>query len=96
MNERLEKSNTMSELKLEDLKVGQWYRAKNPREVGMLFNRELNDRKILYISFFGEIQYDGPAVKQGAKYPKITVEKFLKWVGHELTTEQMKSEGLMG
>ena len=85
------------ELTAEDLQVGKWYRAKSPRMVGKTFGNidgEPNDRQIIWIGL-GQLQYDGPSVKLGARYPEQDIEKFLKWAGRELTVEEMKAEGLM-
>lgn len=87
----------MTELTEKDLVVGRWYRAKKPRRVARTFGNadgEPNDRKITWIGL-GQLQYDGPSVKFGSHYPKQDIEKFLKWVGRELTNEEMRAEGLM-
>ena len=39
-----------------------------------------------------KIQYDSPALKFGKKYPSITLTKFLKWAGKEITDEMPKGE----
>jgi hypothetical protein len=68
-----------------DLKVGHVYSAKCPRVVGM-FSRLLNDRQIIWIDSLGfQLQYDSPTVVPGRKYPRIEVEKFLKWAGSDVT-----------
>jgi hypothetical protein len=66
-----------------DLVVGATYRAKRPRQVGTVFNGGLNDRTILWIGL-AEVQYDGPAVANGRKYPRVMISDFLKWAGEKL------------
>ena len=77
-----------------DLNVGVWYRAKKPKVITVGFSSEPNDRQIIWMGN-GFVQYDGPSVKNGKKFPKITVDKFMKWAASELTPQQMKLEGLM-
>lgn len=66
----------------DDLIVGHVYSAKRPVVVGA--NSFYNDRQILWI---GEayIQYDSPTVKAGRNYPKVLIEKFLKWAKEDIT-----------
>ncbi len=82
----------MAELTREDLKVGHCYSAKRKNTTG--FMRYINDRQILYIGrdiIDGEyVQYDSPTVKNGSHYPKISVEKFLKWVKEDVTDKMPK------
>ena len=69
-----------------DLKAGHWYKAKRVREY--LF-RGPNDRYIMRLSP-GNVQFDGPEVKDGRHYPTVSIEKFLKWADRELTPEEIK------
>jgi hypothetical protein len=40
------------------------------------------ERTIIYINQSGTtVQYDGPAVKFGSRYPAVTAEDFGKWAG---------------
>jgi len=72
-----------------DLKVGNTYRAKKPAPAGSMFKPVYNDRQILWISMDKSIvQYDGPAVPFGRRFPKISIEKFLRWAGEDVTAEQ--------
>ena len=72
----------MSELKLEARK---YYRAKKPRRI---YDGGYNDRHVLWISKDGRsIQYDSPSIGIGRSYPTIPIEKFLAWVGKEITNE---------
>jgi len=72
----------MSELKLEARK---YYRAKKPRRI---IDGGFNDRYILWISKDGRsIQYDSPTIGIGRLHPTVPIEKFLKWVGREITHE---------
>jgi hypothetical protein len=72
-------------MEAKDLKAGCYYRAKKPRR---LFDGGFNDRKILWISKDGEkVQYDSPTIGIGRHYPTVSMERFLKWVGKEITKE---------
>ena len=58
------------------LTVGRTYRAKRPANSG----GRVNDRTIVWKSQDGSlVQYDGPAVRFGAHYPKVTSDKFSEW-----------------
>lgn len=73
------------QLKASDIKVGRTYRAKRPQPVGL---GEYNDRYVMWISPAGQqVQYDGPAVRDGSHYPTVSMEKFLAWVGSEVPAE---------
>lgn len=73
-------------MELSDLKVGNTYRAKKPAPAGNLFSPRYNDRQIIWMSDDKSVvQYDGPAVPFGRRFPKIPTEKFLKWVGEDIT-----------
>ena len=64
------------------LTVGHTYRAKRPANAAGC----VNDRQILWVSVCGTlVQYDGPAVRFGAYYPKITSGKFSEWAGEDVT-----------
>lgn len=69
-----------------ELKVGRTYRAKKPRGTGTMLQPLVNDRTIIWIGM-GELQYDGPAVKNGAHYPKISWDKFKAWADRDVTDE---------
>jgi hypothetical protein len=65
----------------DDLIVGHVYSAKRSKRDFFGF---LNDRQIKWIG--GDmIQYDSPTVAMGRHYPKITMEKFLKWAKEDVT-----------
>lgn len=68
------------------LRVNRTYRAKKPAQAGSWLRPEVNDRTILYISV-GTLQYDGPSVKPGAKYPTVSIEAFLKWAASDVTDQ---------
>ena len=71
-----------------DIIIGKVYEAKRPSLVGNIFTPFVNDRQIRWISDDRLlVQYDSPTVKNGRNYPTITIEKFLKWVGRDVTTE---------
>ena len=64
------------------LTVGHTYRAKRPANSG----GRVNDRTIVWKSQDGSlVQYDGPAVRFGAHYPKVTSGKFSEWAGEDVT-----------
>lgn len=75
--------NVMNELQLT---VGRTYRAKTPRVAGTLFNQLYNDRTIKWIGR-DSVQYDGPSVKFGRKYPTVTRDQFTKWASHDVTDQ---------
>jgi len=75
-----------------ELQVGRAYRAKKPAQAGSFLNSYYNDRQILWMSGDGSIvQYDGPAVGHGRKYPKVTREAFEKWASHDVTDQLPES-----
>lgn len=54
-----------------EIKVGRTYRGKRPGNAGGL----VNDRTVIWQSAFdGTVQYDGPAVRDGARFPKVMRE----------------------
>lgn len=63
-----------------DIQVGRVYRAKKPANCGGFFN----DRQVIFASAF-EVQYDGPAVANGRRYPKVDRAKFEQWAGEDVT-----------
>jgi len=63
------------ELTKEDLVVGATYRGKRFVEGPFGGN---NDRYILWMSDT-KVQYDSDTVRDGANYPTVPIEKFLKW-----------------
>jgi hypothetical protein len=70
-------------MEAKEIVVGNYYRAKKPKK---LFDGGYDDRRILYISQGQrEVQYDSPTVGNGRRYPTITMERFLKWVGKQIT-----------
>lgn len=68
-----------------EIEVGKTYQAKRPAY--SLMGR--NDRYVLWISQDRtRVQYDGPAVANGRHYPKIEMERFLKWAKCEVKEER--------
>lgn len=61
-----------------ELQAGRAYRARKPRPVFDSDGGLVNDRTIIYIGA-EHVQYDGPAVKNGRKYPTVSKEAFLTW-----------------
>jgi hypothetical protein len=60
----------------------------------------LGDRQILWKGliydnkegFVDGLQYDSPSVRNGRKYPKISVAKFLKWAEADITETMPKGK----
>lgn len=72
-----------TQLKIE---AGKFYRAKKPTKCE---DGGFNDRHVLYVSRDGNrVQYDSPTIGQNRHYPTIELEKFLKWVGKEITKDE--------
>ena len=61
---------------------GRTYRAKKPAHV----NGFVNDRTLLHVGVF-TVQYDGPAVADGARYPQVRIEAFEKWAAEDVTDQ---------
>lgn len=78
-------STKSSELTASDIKRYHIYEAKRPRAVGSAISPRVNDRMVLYISPLGAVQYDGPTVKIGQRMPMVSMKKFLKWAGRDIT-----------
>lgn len=67
-----------------EIKVGRTYRGKRPSNARGL----VNDRTVIWKSAFdGSVQYDGPAVRNGAHYPKASLADFRKWAERDVTDE---------
>ncbi|MFE4110811.1 hypothetical protein [Kosakonia sp. YIM B13611] len=73
----------MSEL---EIKAGRTYRAKKPRAAANGFTPLVNDRTVIWVGPY-QLQYDGPAVKNGSHYPRIDIEKFREWAERDVTDE---------
>lgn len=73
-------------LEAKDLKIGSWYRGKRFLR-GVCVN---NDRKVMHIGG-GMVQYDSDTVKSGRHYPRIPMERFLKWASHEVTPAESEA-----
>jgi len=76
-------------VKKEDLKRGRVFCAKRPQKIGIM--GYLNDRHILHVGEF-TVQYDSPTVRMGRRYPRVEIEKFLKWADKDVTSEMPKGE----
>ena len=78
----------MNELKIE---AGKYYRAKKPLRC---LDGGFNDRKVLWMSTDGtKVQYNSYSVGFGSHYPTVSIEKFQKWVGKEITKEEYMNTG---
>lgn len=75
------------------LTVGRVYRGKKPAVIypGFLQPGLINDRVILHLSE-EYVQYDGPAVALGRKFPRVTKQAFLKWAGKDVTDQLPEGE----
>lgn len=73
----------MSELTKNDLIRGHIYRGKRFRE----FLGSNNDRILVWVGG-DEVQYDSDTVKDGRRYPRVPVEKFLKWADKDVTPQE--------
>lgn len=79
------------ELSADVLVIGRTYRAKRPAAAGDFTALCYNDRTVMWLG--GDVvQYDGPSVAIGRRYPKVTVEAFLKWASHDVTDELPEGE----
>lgn len=66
------------------IKVGRTYRGKRPGNAGGL----VNDRTVVWVGAIeNTVQYDGPAVRDGARYPKVGHAEFLKWADRDVTDD---------
>lgn len=73
-----------SALTVKDIMPGRCYEAKRPARIG--WPPLYNDRQVKWVSSLrAEVQYDSPAVADGRHYPKVSMEKFLKWTGRDVT-----------
>ncbi len=76
----------------DQVKVGCTFAAKKPRTVNP-FAPLLDDRQVLYVDHVdGIVQYDSPTVRRGAKYPKVSMDAFLRWAGEDVTSKMPKGE----
>lgn len=73
------------------LQVGRTYRAKKPAKAGDAWNVLVNDRTIVWVGSC-EVQYCGPVVRIGRRYPKVAKDKFLAWARRDVTDE-LPSDG---
>lgn len=66
------------------IQVGRAYRGKRPSNAGGL----ANDRTVIWIGVIEDaVQYDGPAVRDGARFPKVKHADFLRWADRDVTDE---------
>jgi hypothetical protein len=78
-------------LTAEQIVVGRTYRAKRPTK-NWISGQIDNDRVVIWMDTERSIaQYDGPTVAIGRHYPKVDMEKFLKWASHEVTADGEKA-----
>lgn len=66
-----------------DILPGHIYEAKRPVCASTFL---VNDRQVMWVSADRSlVQYDSPALADGRHYPKVTMEKFLKWACRDIT-----------
>lgn len=72
-----------------ELVVGATYRAKRPKNFTTLSLRQvMNDRTITWMSRDGsQVQYDGPAVRAGRRYPTVSADTFREWASHRIESK---------
>jgi hypothetical protein len=81
------KKLTRPQLDTDQIIVGRKYRAKRPAR-NWLSGEIENDRIVLWIdSERSTVQYDSHTVGLGRHYPKVTMEKFIKWASHDVTSD---------
>jgi hypothetical protein len=68
--------------------AGHVYEAKTPRLAASGF---INDRQIVWVGI-EEVQYDGPTVRLGSRYPRVTHEQFREWAGRDITDEMPEED----
>lgn len=80
----------MSEqLTVTDIWPGRTYEAKRPAGVEWMYN----DRQVKWVSCArDQVQYDSPSVAMGRRLPTVSMEKFLKWTGRDVTAIMPKGE----
>lgn len=80
-----------SALALKDIMPGRCYEAKRPARIG--YPPRYNDRQVKWVSSrLTEVQYDSPTVAVGRRYPIVSMAKFLKWAGRDVTAIMPKGE----
>ncbi len=70
----------------DDLIINHISSAKRPRQT---LDGFCNDRMIVYVGVT-VVQYDFASLGMGRRYPGISVEKFLAWVGDDVTSKTPK------
>lgn len=73
------------------IEIGRTYRAKKPRRAGGSFGPLVNDRTVIFSNGI-VVQYNGPSVATGRKYPVVRVENFIEWAARDVTDELPKGE----
>lgn len=86
VKDRQEPEYRSTELQRHELRTGRTYRGKKPRPVTRGFDRLVNDRTVIWIGAY-ELQYDGPSVGNGARYPRASIDEFLAWADRDVTDE---------
>lgn len=79
-------SETTNRPGLLTLAVNRTYRAKKPGRIANFPQPLVNDRTIIWIGMY-ELQYDGPSVKNGSPYPRMSIELFRQWADRDVTDE---------
>ena len=75
----------------EDVLPGRVFSAKR-RSYGA-FDGLINDRQVKWVGALRtEVQYDSPTVANARKFPKVTMDAFLKWVDRDITEDMPAGE----
>lgn len=74
-----------------ELIAGHTYEGKQKRRINFVFDTVINDRHILHMGC-DTVQYDSPTVRPGKRYPTVSKEKFIKWLGKDVTDEMPKGD----
>lgn len=82
-------------LAAEDIQRGRIYRARRPKQrFTLALGDHYNDREVIWVSQGRtQVQYDGPAVRLGSRYPMVSMEKFLQWAGKDITADEHERPG---
>ncbi len=73
----------MNELTADNIQANHVYSAKNHRRNG---HGEYNDRMVIWVSPTRlYVQYDASTLGFGRRYPRVTMEKFVKWAEADVT-----------
>ena len=85
--------STPDQLTAADIKPGRCFEAKRPKKYATMDGTFYDDRQVSWVaSDLSRVQYDSPTVRNGRKFPVTDMEKFLKWVGRDVSALMPKGE----